>query len=271
MRRLSLSLIAVLALGCATQPATPAVATAPAAVPCNSGLPLVNASLWVQSSAEYRAAALQTYGAARRALDSALASLPAGVKPAVVLDLDETSLDNSAFETRMIRKGVSYEQAEWTRWVNESAAVAVPGVVEFLAYARSRGVTPFYVTNRLAEEEPGTLANLEKLGFPLDAAEDQLLVRGERPEWAASDKTPRRDWVTQRYHTLLLLGDDLNDFTDAASKSAAERDAIISDNASRWGTEWFIIPNPMYGSWEATITGRGTECEKMQRKIDALR
>ncbi|MEA2489599.1 MAG: hypothetical protein QOH21_1391, partial [Acidobacteriota bacterium] len=231
--------------------------------------------------AEYRAAALGTYAAARRALDAALAdqswsavdgqtnagSLP----PAVILDLDETALDNSVFEARSIRKGKTFDQEVWNQWVRESAAGAVPGAAEFLTYAASKGVTPFYITNRDFDPEgPGTQANVVKLGFPMSTTDDTLLLRGERPEWK-SDKTSRREYVAQRYRVLLLLGDDLNDFANARELNVADRDKLIERTTPWWGTRWFMIPNPIYGSWERAVAASGTDCEKLQKKIDALR
>lgn len=285
------ALVLTLALAaCATQPAptpvTPRAAEAtpaPAPTPdCIPGNILLNATVWVQSGAEYRAAALGTYAAARRMLDAALADRTwtaepqqttgfGALPPAVILDLDETAIDNSKFEARVIRQGKTYDSATWAAWVNESAAGAVPGAADFLAYCKSRGVTPFYVTNRDPDEQDGTRANLEKLGFPLTSDVDNLLVRGEREEWKTSDKSPRRAWVASQYRVLLLLGDDLNDFANARDKSQAERAAIISTNAARWGTQWFMLPNPMYGSWERAVTGgTGTPCEQLRKKLDAL-
>jgi 5'-nucleotidase (lipoprotein e(P4) family) len=256
-----LLILALLLTGCATG------GTAP---PCNAGLALVNASLWVQSAAEFKAASRQTYNIATRMLESALSQSPEPA--AVILDLDETAIENAEFEARMVRQGITYDQQQWLKWVNESDARAMPGAAEFLAFARSRGVTPFYITNRKSEEEAGTRRNLERLGYPLMTGEDNLLTRGERPEWESSDKGPRRNWVASRYRVLLVLGDDLNDFADAHDKNEAERNAIVAENAAKWGTSWLIVPNPMYGSWERAAAGTtGTECEKLQRKIEALR
>ncbi len=249
-----------------------ACATAPtnAPAPCHAGLAIVNSSLWIQSAAEYKASATQVYNTARKLLDARLAE--SSDKPAaIILDLDETAIENMAFEARMVHAGKTFNQAEWLQWVNESAARAVPGAAEFLAYARSRGVTPFYITNRKAEEEAGTRANLQRLGYPLDAPEDTLLVRGERTEWQPSDKSPRREYVASRYRVLLVFGDDLNDFVNAQGLDGQQRDARVRENAQRWGTDWLILPNPVYGSWERAITGNATECEALQKKVDALR
>ncbi len=282
MRRTLLTLCSALfAAACATTPA-PAPAPVAATAPCNPGHAILNATLWVQQSAEYRAAAIQTYAAATRALDAALAD-PSWVgaeeetspdpsqPPAVILDVDETSLDNTPFQARVIARGMTYDKTMWQAWVNESAAPPVPGAREFLTYAQSRGVTPFYVTNRdVPAEEAGTQLNLEKAGFPIDRNGDQLLLRGENG-WK-SDKSPRRAHVAKSYRVLLLLGDDLNDFADARDKNAAERDAIMARTRDFWGTRWFMLPNPMYGSWEgAAIAKGGSACDEVQRKVDVLR
>ncbi|HEX6097591.1 MAG TPA: HAD family acid phosphatase [Thermoanaerobaculia bacterium] len=215
MRALALTLVLT---GCATRPC----------------LPLLNPTLWTQSSAEYRAAALQTYTAARNALDDALAT-PSSRPRAVILDLDETALDNSRFAARMLAEGKPFSfGSDWSAWVAESAADAIPGAQEFLAYARSRGVTPVYITNRTTDMEAATRANLQKLGFPLAA--DTLLLRA--PD-GTTDKTARRDSVAARYDVLLLLGDDVNDFTPRATLTAG----------APWGTRWFMLPNAIYGSW----------------------
>lgn len=287
MKRTLSLLFACTLLGCATTPTptptpAPVVEAAPAPPPCNPGLTILNAALWMQTAAEYRAAALQTYAGARRSLDLALAD-PTWVgaweetedgyaqPPAIVLDLDETALDNSGFEARAIHAGKTYDVKMWKQWTSEGIAKAVPGAVAFMEYAKSRGVTPFYVTNRDVDEETGTRRNLEQLGFPLDAGVDTLLMQNKNG-WTTSDKSPRRAFVAAQYRVLLLLGDDLNDFAKASGKTAAERDEIMNQTASWWGTRWFILPNAEYGSWESAAIGSGGEpCARLQRKLDTLK
>jgi acid phosphatase len=260
-------LIVVLLAGCATAPAPPPVATA-SQPPCNPGVAIVNSSLWVQSAAEYDAAALSAFNNARRAVEAALAQSPEPA--AIIVDADETVLDNTQFEARMVHQGRTYDSKEWLKWINESNARAVPGAVEFTTWAASRGVPTFYITNRKKDEEAGTTENLRRLGFPLSATEDRVLVRGERAEWEARDKGPRREFVASNYRVAAVLGDDLNDFVNTQGKSAEERDALVRANADKWGRLWFIIPNPIYGSWEDVIAGEGSPCENLERKIDAL-
>jgi len=264
-------------------PAAAADATSAGTAPCDPGMAQLNAALWMQSSAEYRGIALQTFTIARHALDAALnnpfakgaleeTSNDPSQPPAVILDLDETVLDNTPFGTRMIRAHKTYEPEAWKQWTSEGAALAIPGALEFLQYAKSRGVTLFYVTNRKIDEEAGTRANLVKLGYPLDANVDTLLMQGENG-WTSGDKSPRRAHVAAKYRILLLLGDDLNDFATASGKTIEERNAIIDSVRSWWGETWFLLPNAMYGSWERALTGDsgGSPCEQLQRKVEALR
>ena len=197
-------------------------------------LPLLNPTLWMQSSAEYRAAATQTYAVARQLLDDALRE-PSPLPRAVVLDLDETVLDNSRFAARMIAAGKPFSfGSDWSAWVAESASGAIPGAKEFLVYAKSRGVTPIYITNRTTDMEAATRTNLQKLGIPVDAA--TLLMRAPG---GTTDKTARRNDVAARYEVVLLLGDDVNDFTPRAT---------LTEDAP-WGTRWLMLPNAIYGSW----------------------
>lgn len=287
MKRTLSLLFALTSLACATTTpvATPAPAPSlsPAAVAdCDPGHSILNATLWVQTSAEYRATTLQIYANARKALDAALESpfVKGALEetsndptqpPAVILDLDETVLDNSEFESRAIRAHTTYDSKMWKAWTAEGAARAVPGAAEFLAYAKSRGVTAFYVTNRDVEEEAGTRLNLERLGLPLDPNVDTLLLQGKNG-WTTSDKSPRRAHVAATHRILLLIGDDLNDFAPASGKTLAERNALVESVRSWWGEVWFLLPNPMYGSWErAVVTPGGTPCEQVKKKVDALR
>ena len=113
----------------------------------------------------------------------------------MILDVDETVLDNSYYQARMIRDNTSYATATWDPWVMEAAATAIPGARAFTRYAEQKGVTVFYVTNRMANLEEATRRNLVSEGFPLHPTVDTVLTRGERPEWAASAKGPRRSHV----------------------------------------------------------------------------
>ena len=244
----------------------------------------LNPTLWVQTAVEYRGLASQSYLLARAKLDEGLvdptwtAALEqteafSDLPPAVILDIDETVLDNSPYQARLTLDAQPYTPPTGDGWVNESVADPVPGAVEFCQYAASRGVTVFYVTNRDAHLEDGTRANLERHQLPLQEGLDTLLLQGERPEWEASDKGPRRAEVASSYRILLLIGDNMGDFVSASSGTVAERQAFADQHASYFGTRWITLPNPQYGSWEGAIIdfNFSQPLEQIRRtKIDAL-
>src|SRR5438552_16879132 len=137
---------------------------------------LLNAVLWMQRSVEYKASALTAFALARIRLDQALAdpnwtaapreqtgayqSLP----PAIVLDIDESILDNSGYQAWMTLKGTSFDAKTWNAYVNTVTSLPIPGALEFAKYADSKGVKVVYVSNRTADEAPATRKNLEKFG-----------------------------------------------------------------------------------------------------------
>lgn len=231
----------------------------------------LNATLWQQQSVEYRAGAMQAWRSASASLPRALkdkswtASLEQQASPskqwrkappAIIVDIDETVLDNSPGQARFLLEGDGrYSQPMWRAWTAEKRAAAVPGAVQFLREARERGVTVFYASNRGTDETEATKANLEAQGFPVVAARgdlgDTLLLRGEKQEWG-SDKAARREAVARHYRIVMLCGDDLNDFL-SARVAPAERLAKALPYEGWWGVRWIILPNPMYGSWEDSL------------------
>jgi 5'-nucleotidase (lipoprotein e(P4) family) len=217
--------------------------------------------LFQQTSAEGLASSLQIYKTAQQALDNALADptwsalgqpmLPYK-KPAIILDLDETVLDNLAYQARGILDGTSYPTG-WIAWGNESAATEVPGAKDFLNYAQSKSVTIFYITNRVAELKNATQQNLTKLGIPWDQSKETILMRGEN-DWG-SDKGSRRSLVAEQYRVLMLIGDNLGDFVDSDDNilSPDQRKGIVQNYRKYWGTKWFMLQNTTYGDWEGAL------------------
>ena len=242
------------------------------------------AVLYAQSSAEYEANNLQTFAGAKLALEKALVNKnwTAAIEqkedfsekpPAVILDIDETVLNNIPFQARAIIKGESYPNG-WVEWMLEEAATSVAGVSEFLKYADSKGIKIFYVTNRIAIAEEATRNNLKKLGLPFDTDRDVLLMKNENG-WT-SDKVSRRELIAQDYRILLLIGDQLGDFIslDEATAGMDSRKEIAAKYEEMWGKKWFMITNPIYGRWEASIYNNeypDTESELMQMRLKALK
>ena len=218
--------------------------------------------LFQQTSAERLAASVQTYATAKHALDKALAdptwsALPGQTKyqnkqPAIILDVDETVLDNLAYQARGILDGTKYPTG-WIDWGNEVAAKEVPGAKDFLNYAHSKGVAIFYITNRVVELKNATQKNLTKLGIPWDQSQETILMRGEN-SWG-SDKGSRRSLVSDKHRVLMLVGDNLGDFVDAKDNNLApdERKDVIEAYREYWGTKWFMLQNTTYGDWEGAL------------------
>lgn len=286
MRRSALIVLVLIMTACrATAPAGPVAAPAVTPPPAADGAQFNKAflfsTLWIQTAAEYHAAALQTFGAATRALDAMLADTRAtaaveqagsfgALPPAVVVDIDETMLDNSPFQARLIIDGTAYTEELWSGWVEERKAEPVPGAVAFARAAADRGVVVFYVSNRKETGETATRDNLRAAGFPLDERFDTVLLRGER-EFLAADKSGRRSAVAATHRVLLLVGDDLGDFLPNVRTSPAEREAMVERHASWWGTRWFVVPNPMYGSWQLALAAGAAPAEIPKRFIESLR
>ena len=240
--------------------------------------------LYAQSSAEYEASNIQTYVNAKSALDRALndSSWTAALEqkenfknkpPAIILDIDETVLNNIPFQARSIITGQSYPIG-WLEWMLEESSDAVAGVSDFLKYAKTKSVKIFYVTNRVAVAEDATRNNIKKLGLPLDADRDVLLMKNENG-WT-SDKVSRRELVAKDYRILLLIGDQLGDFLslDETTLVLDSRKDLADTYKHMWGSKWFMITNPMYGRWEASIYNNNypdTEDELMQMRLEALK
>ena len=209
---------------------------------------LVMATLWMQSSAEYRALSYQAFNVAAMNLDSFLAAYTGSKPVAIIVDADETVIDNSAYQAWLIGQDFGYSSKTWTPWMEAAEATAMPGAKEFLNYAAAKGVEVFYVTNRKMVGYEGTKENLMALGFP-NVDEKHLLLRTD-----SSDKQARRDMVTKDYEVALLMGDNLNDFTSNFSKKTVDERFVETDKVKdQWGTRFIVLPNPTYGEWEGAV------------------
>lgn len=283
---------------CSSAPESPAApvapvaataAVAPAADQSSAQHDQTLAVAWMQQSAEYRAACLQAYGRAMAVLEqakadptwSACTEAPADrdasrLPPAVVLDVDETVLDNSPYAVRRLLAGLPFEATSWAAWCKEQKAAAVPGALAYTRRAAELGIRVVYVTNRRSDaggaqpstEESDTRQNLLRLGFPIDERDgfDCVLTRGDQ-----GDKSARRRFVAEHFRVLQLVGDNLGDFAPGvelgrsaspqerakeAEALAASRDGLVDARAAWWGERWILIPNPAYGSFESILAAR---------------
>ena len=252
----------------------PVLVGAQTPVQCRAGHEKLEAALWAQVSVERKAAVLGIYRSAQRQLALMLSrSKGRPARNAIIMDVDETVLDNAPYFARLIASGGgNWDNTLWTEWVKEAAATAVPGAVEFTKYAASRGVTVFFITNREQFMEGSTRENLKRAGFPLPSDLDTVLTKGERAEWG-SDKAGRRKFVMERFRVLLMFGDDLNDFTNVNRQSTTERVQTAATVDANWGTRWFMIPNPLYGTWEEALYGfyrQESQSRILELKLKAL-
>lgn len=219
----------------------------------NSHDKLLMSVSWYQHSAEMTALYYQGFNIARLRLDEALASKTSVKSPVVVVDIDETMLDNSPFETAVIHSDDNPQT--WYTWTSKASAKALPGALEFAKYAQSRDVEIFYITNRDDNERAPTLANLQNEQFPY-ATEDHLLTRNDLSYSTGntSSKAGRRTKVSEQHEIVLLIGDNLNDFSEIfEDRSANDGKSTVEKNRELFGQKFIILPNPMYGAWEKPL------------------
>jgi 5'-nucleotidase (lipoprotein e(P4) family) len=208
---------------------------------------LVMATLYYHRAAEMRALSFQAYNIARLRLDQELAQTQDPSKLAIVLDIDETVLDNSPYEAKSILENMSYPTG-WDEWIFKAAAEPLPGVVEFLNYADSKKVQIFYITNRRDKFREVTIKNLIEKGLP-QTSDDHLMFRT-----AETSKEARRLQVMQNHKIILLIGDNLADFDKLFDDQAMERRSAVVDSLKmEFGKRFIILPNPMYGDWLQAI------------------
>ncbi|GAP64793.1 5-nucleotidase, lipoprotein e(P4) family [Mizugakiibacter sediminis] len=280
MRRCrSVLLLSVLLAGCAAAPSKPTPAPAPsAAVPADDNL---NAVVWAQTAVEHDLVYREVYRDAEEKLAAALAdpawdALPrgergnddAGLPPAVILDIDETVLDNSPYQARLIRDGKEFDEYSWAQWCREGIARPLPGALEFTRHAAAHGVAVFYLSNRSQDLNAATLANLRKDGFPV-AGDDRFLGLGTFVpgcEQVGSEKGCRRRLIARRYRVLMQFGDQLGDFLDVLDNTPNGRAAAVRPYLDWIGQRWFVLPNPTYGAWEPALFGNDGALPLPQRR-----
>lgn len=243
----------------------------------------IGPTLYMQKAAEYRALAYQAFNLARWQLDADLdkknvKKLPKDQRKrprAIVVDIDETVLDNSPAQARGIATQAPFSSKGWTAWVEMEKAKPIPGAVDFLNYAVSKGVKIYYVSNRDQNHKAATIKNLTTAGFVDVSAENVLLREVDAAGNKISTKTPRRAFVDQKYRTIMLLGDNLDDFSDVFESISVEARFLQTDKfKTDWGKRWIVLPNAMYGTWENTIYEhkhtKMSETEKRDKRAASL-
>jgi 5'-nucleotidase (lipoprotein e(P4) family) len=262
-----------------------------------------NGVLYDQRSVEHALVAEQTFKAATAALRSVKsapgdallpdAPLPKSrrkLPPAIILDVDETVLDNSPAQAFLVKTQAAYCAANWDRWVASRQATAVPGAIAFTQAAERAGIKVFYVTNRSCPPGTGagrpctaktdTMAVMERLGFARAKDPAAFLLNGEQADWT-SDKSTRRALIARNFGVVMMLGDQLTDFVspDTAKKIWTELQTPIVSAAvasppeasgayARYrdlvGRRWFVLPNAQYGFFLNRFTTPALRTEALQ-------
>ncbi|TDK58375.1 5'-nucleotidase, lipoprotein e(P4) family [Bacillus salipaludis] len=205
--------------------------------------------LWFQKAGEAKALYYQGYNVGKMRLAEILKKKPKkrALKPAVVLDIDETILDNSPYQAWNVVTGKAYP-LNWNEWINSAQAKPLPGAIDFLKYANSKGVAIYYISNRTEAQKDATIKNLKSVGAPqADAAHVLLKQPGEK------GKETRRQQVAKTHNIVLLFGDNLGDFSGFDDLSLSARSQAVDNRRNEFGKKMIVFPNPMYGDWEGAI------------------
>lgn len=235
----------------------------------------VGGVLYMQKAGEYRALAYQAFNIARWQFDADLdkhnwKKLPKTEqkKPrAVMVDIDETMLDNSPSQAAAIRNRATFNLKDWYAWGDMRKAKAIPGAVDFANYVVSKGGKVFFVSNRDAVQKQATIDNLKSVGFT-DISNDNVLLRDKD-----SSKEARREIILAKYRIVMFVGDNLDDHSNVfEKKSVADRFAEVDKARDQFGKRYIMLPNAMYGTWENAIYdyGRLSEAEKAAKRSAAL-
>ena len=235
----------------------------------------VGGTLYMQKAAEYRSLAYQAFNLARLRLDADLdkknvKKLPKaerGMPRAIVVDIDETILDNSPAQAYSIANNAPFNLKDWYAWGEMRKAKAIPGAVAFLNYAVSKGAKVFYVSNRDEVQKQATIDNLKNVGLT-DVGNDNVILRA-----GESSKEARRTAIAKTYRIVMLMGDNLDDFSNVFEKrSIADRFAETDKARENFGRNFIVLPNAMYGTWENAIYdyGRLSEAQKAEKRMSAL-
>lgn len=230
----------------------------------NSQEHLLQAVTWYQQSAEMQAIYIQSYNWATRILEEKV-NAASEESLAVVLDIDETVLDNSPQTAQQLIDGLPFSDEMWDEWCEMADARPLPGVLDFTKRAKELGVDVYYISNRGIHLLEVSIKNLRAAGLPLEDADHILL------KTSSSDKDERRARVSSSHTIALLIGDNLGDFSGIFDKrvDGSALDNVLA-NRERFGFEYIILPNPLYGSWEKPFRGE-SEYDERLKKNKALR
>ncbi len=209
----------------------------------------LNAVVWQQTAAEYRALCYQAFNSGRYQLETLKDNKEFTGIPTIVMDLDETVLDNSPYNAQLIIEDKNYSSGSWNTWVEKKEATAVPGSIEFCKYALELDFNIIFISNRDQETLDWTVENLNRLGFDFNE-KNFYLKQGD------SEKSERRKAVNKSYEVIMYVGDNLADFNnelDQRELTISDRNELVDTFSNRFGIKYIVLPNAMYGNWQKAI------------------
>lgn len=220
--------------------------------------PSENAVLWQQTAAEYDALCHQAFNIAKLRLQQSYQAgddLVGNKPPAIIMDLDETVIDNSPYNAMLAIKNQSFSDNTWNEWVESANAEFIPGALEFIDFAQNNGVEIFFISNREERTLEATKRVLNEKGLGVNP--EYILLKN-----SSSEKASRRQQVLQTHTVIMLIGDNLADFNDVFEDELdylRRKDLVNNELNNSFGLNYIILPNPMYGDWEKSLDNSSTK------------
>ena len=230
---------------------------------------------WVQQSGEYRALTHQAFNIAKVSFNSAVLSRIN--EPAIIVDLDETILDNSPYQASLIGSNKGFEGKTWDQWIKAEQTLAIPGAIDFINYINANGGKVFFISNRgvssinskINDLEISTKRNMIRLGFE-GVNEQSLLLKGKFTKTINGRTDTSKQWRIDavsngqvdgiNHNVVILIGDNLNDFADISKNDNVVRKEFVTKTKEQQGIlvmtsdgfqpAYITLPNPIYGDWE---------------------
>ena len=213
---------------------------------------LVTAANWQQLSPEYDALLYQAFNRANDTLTEAIRNTPAGKKPAIVADIDDTLLESAAYFSSLIGTHNTKSIERSLKWWTTHKSEALPGSVDLITKAKSLGVEIFYISGRFDSVKEATIKSLKEADFPVASTEHVLL---QQPLNKTLSKEDKRQLIRDKgYHLIILLGDHLEDTGPTPKDHYTIKKQWVSEQQHHYGRDWFTLPNIIYGTWQDSVT-----------------
>lgn len=224
---------------------------------------MIMALNWVQHSGEFRALSYQAFNSAKMAFLETTNSKN-NLKKAVIVDLDETMIDNSPHAGWQVKNNQDFSEEIWSQWLQDKKSQALPGAVEFSQFVIENGGEIFYISNHFERDYPASAEHLKSLGFAHISPEN-ILFRSEEKD--SSNKVSRFEEVKKRgYDIVVYIGDNLNDFSgDTYHQLNEKRKEFVDAHKNEFGRKYIILPNPVYGGWEDGLSKEYSTADFYQR------